>query len=401
MRLMHRIIMVFAVIAGLVCFSWTTAFALTRKTATLKPIRRVSTTRASPTPALSDVDDTTPVKTTLAPRGKSAPPAKPTKTADSKKDDGIAHFEIQEFRFGKHAKQGYERLVLQLRTSKKGIRLPSVKTSMNPASQMASVFVQNAELVGAIPESSINTYFRGRSRLLTALTIDNSSTSSLTIRVDLKDKGTTVDSLWLDNPARLVIDVFGNVSARASGVALADQKSSGKSTAKQSKHSVRTSDYICFPYTAQVTAALSTEQVGRSAPRYQIELEAPTLQDVETKPDDAVFCYPKASQITAKVEMRKGTPEIVVPPPPPSVSPTTASTPVETPVPKAETDSKQAVPPGAPPLLEQPTAAATPENPLPPNREVTTTEPKEAVKPQVITEPKSDAKPVVPAHDDF
>lgn len=158
--------------------------------------------------------------------------------------DASPALEVSRYRFQKYAGQGFERLVLEFKEAKSGTKIPRIKTES--ASKEATVHVQNAMLVGVIPESAILASYLSKSKILGPVSIDTYTPTSFKVHASLKNSEGQVDAFWLHNPSRLVIDAFRSQSARAKGPALT------KILAKKTK---LRPDYFCFPAGSKIEAS--------------------------------------------------------------------------------------------------------------------------------------------------
>lgn len=301
--------------------------------------------------------------------------------ADTNADATTERAEIKRFRFQRHAKHNFERLVIEFGGQSKSTA-PNVKVSPNPAEKSVSVNVSNLTLVGAIPEAAMNESFVPQSKYLGAIHINTDSGSSVTIKVGLKDASLKGDAFWLQSPSRLVIDAFPGNSPRVSGPAVlashpvaapigptltketkgatppasvkaaidgnakapleaaADTKPS-KRLLSANKKVLR--DYICFPVNAQVMTSISYESANGDSEKIAMRLETdgtPATPPSVTS-SDGIACYPRSSQVKALISFKSANPQ-----PEPStesqssnstenapVSPSASNEPVNVPVP--------------------------------------------------------------------
>lgn len=263
--------------------------------------------------------------------------------ADAKPEASPEKAEIKRFRFQRHTKHNFERLVMEFGSQSKGAA-PTVKVTPVPAEKNVTLNVSNLTLVGAIPEAAMNDSFAPQSKYLGPLHINTDSGSSVTIKVSLKDASLKADAFWLENPSRLVVDAFPAGSPRASGPAVLASapaaklgpqpvKESSEPTVKEamegdakapllaaadmkparrvaaSKKALR--DYLCFPVNSQVMTSITYENSGGDSDKIAMRLETdgtPATPPSVTS-SDGIACYPKSTQVKAVITFKSAQPQ--------------------------------------------------------------------------------------------
>jgi len=243
--------------------------------------------------------------------------------------------EIKRFRFQRHAKQDFERLVMEFGGNGKGA-VPTVKVTPQAGEKNAQISVDGFTLVGAIPEAAMNESFGGRSKYLGALALNTDKADSLFIKTNLKDAKVQIDAFWLESPSRLVVDAFPASSPRAAGPAVLEDRGTASSatvkpaaptehaanhaTAAEHKAEVagpampathaskkkghhNKSQFVCYATNSQVVASVSyedpTTKTGMS-----IETDGTTVTSPNSTNQDRVACFPKNSFLKAKITVQ-------------------------------------------------------------------------------------------------
>ncbi len=207
-------------------------------------------------------------------------------------EEGGPRLEIRQYRFSRHA-GGYDRLVLEFeRKDSDSSSRPSVGAQKSSTPREWSVQVDNAVLLGAIPESLINDSYTKKSRYLGPISVnmDNPSTG-FSVRATIKSAGTRIQAMWLENPARLVIDAYG----------------AGKSLAHRETSSVKShqrpglADLLCFPAVSKVGLTVIFQTQSHSEEELQnIRVNTDGTTPLEGTPsNDAIVCYAKSSRVVA------------------------------------------------------------------------------------------------------
>lgn len=216
-------------------------------------------------------------------------------------DAATAQLEINQHRFSRHA-GGYDRLVLEFTRKDSNPVAPQIHADQN-ATGGWNISVENATLLGAIPESMINDSFKNKSRFLGEVSVNADSPRGFTVTANLKSgRGKHIESFWLDAPARLVIDSYGSVGhvaekRESASVAVAPGQ---KPVIEREAKFPGFAHLICFPATSRVglTVVFQPEATeGDQMQNYRINTDG---IGGSTQPSaDAINCYPKKSQIKA------------------------------------------------------------------------------------------------------
>lgn len=192
-------------------------------------------------------------------------------------------YEISKYRFSKKSGKSGERLVIEFSTKNKGSK-PQVKTQFNSSNKSVAIHIDNASLMGAIPEAMINDTYLPKSNYLGNLNINTDDKESFHLKVALKNSVKDVDAFWLDSPARLVLDISTGTHSTAKhsegssrGIASHEEKKSGKS-----------GKVLCFHADSQVTPAIMFDKkLG--------------IQGQQNGPVDGIVCYPTAALVDVNV----------------------------------------------------------------------------------------------------
>ena len=97
-----------------------------------------------------------------------------------------ANLELIQFRFHKYHTQRFERLVLQFKSRDKKIGYLPMTTSLSQGKEV-QIQIKNVNLIGEIPEDSINESYVSKSRFLGPLSIDLDQTDSLVVKLFLQE----------------------------------------------------------------------------------------------------------------------------------------------------------------------------------------------------------------------
>lgn len=212
-----------------------------------------------------------------------------------------ANFEIKSYRFHSHIRENYDRLVLEM-AKINGTETPLVKVTNESASE-ALIEIQNAKLVGAIPESSINNSFMATSRYLGPITFNNDSpANSFSIKLWLKKTDSDVDAFWQDAAGKLVVDVYPKNSLRAKGL---NQLHDNRNTASVSAPKIKCNNeelpkYLCFPASARVGLKVKFDVSPYLKTKIQaIPVQLGTIATSSSfSSQDAIVCYPSIARVT-------------------------------------------------------------------------------------------------------
>ncbi len=202
--------------------------------------------------------------------------------------------EIRQYRFSRHG-AGYDRLVLEF--DRKDHSSAEPKVWADNQGSAATVHVENVTLLGAIPESLINDSFSRKSRFLGPISVNMDAANGFSVRTAMKGGASSVKVLWLNNPARLVIDAHGS------------QDVAHRETLSISRHSRRPTlaDLMCFPATSKVgltVAFLPQSNQSEELQNVRVNTDGVTPQE-GAPPADAIVCYPKKTQIIAALSFEE------------------------------------------------------------------------------------------------
>ena len=229
--------------------------------------------------------------------------------------EGDAQLQIKKFRFNHHSGLQFERLVLEF--AKKGNTRVSPHIRLTPLSsgKETLIQIQKATWVGAIPESSINDSFARKSSYLGPISLNTDAATGFNIRTFTKDSHAVVDSFWLDNPARLIIDVFPRHSPRAQGPnavgrrGLAHEgkyveRSESKQGNKWAAHDQTKRDLvICFPSNSQVKANIGFQRSTQERLNLGVSMSIDNTLSLASMPSaDGIVCYPKGAQVVPTIQ---------------------------------------------------------------------------------------------------
>lgn len=241
-----------------------------------------------------------------------------TSTAIFAASAGETELQIQKFRFNRHVKLGFERLVIEFASKSAGKSNPVIRLVPDSAGKETTVHVSQATLVGAIPESAINDSYVKKSQYFGPVSISSDSSNGFEIRTFIKQSHSIVDAFWLEKPSRLIVDVFPKTSDRAQGPNMVvkrstasignmgERKRSGNENKSEEKDSTapawtqmdRPTDesVLCFPANTQVRANIGFEKgVGPTSAANNVDS---TYSAASSNTQDLIVCYPKGAQVT-------------------------------------------------------------------------------------------------------
>lgn len=205
-------------------------------------------------------------------------------------EEGGPRLEIRQYRFSRH-NSGFDRLVLEFERKDANTSIqPKVSAQKSGTPREWSVQVDNALLLGAIPESLINDSYTKKSRYLGAISVNmDAPGTGFAVRAAMKGAGTRVQAMWLENPSRLVIDAYG-------GSNVAHRETS--STKSQSRPGL--ADLLCFPAVSKVGLTVIFQTQTRADEELQnIRVNTDGVNPVGEPGRDAIVCYPKTSRVVA------------------------------------------------------------------------------------------------------
>ena len=195
--------------------------------------------------------------------------------------------------------------------------VPNIRLIPDKLGKETTVQVSKATLVGAIPESSMNDSYAKKSHYFGPVSINTDTTAGFEIRTFIKQSHSIVDAFWLQNPSRLIVDVFPKDSERALGANIktsrttASFESSEPTASKVNSTGAKTnrSDWmklekpeddlvLCFPTNTQVKANIGfekfTPRLGAGVP---LSIDN-TFSSASSSVQESIVCYPKGAQVT-------------------------------------------------------------------------------------------------------
>ncbi len=216
--------------------------------------------------------------------------------------------EIKRFRFQRHGKQEFERLVMEFEGKGLGKGNASVKVTPQATEKNVLITVDKFTLVGAIPEAAMNESFTGRSKYLGPLAINTDTPNTISIKASLKEQQIQVDAFWLSNPSRLVVDAFPASSPRAAGPAILNSRKTAGATAKAAANTAKPVkktkklNVVCFPTESQVVASTSFDDPAAKM-GLRIETDGSFVSPPNAANQGRVACFPKETQLKVKVKI--------------------------------------------------------------------------------------------------
>jgi hypothetical protein len=219
-------------------------------------------------------------------------------------EPATGQLEINQYRFSRHA-GSYDRLVLEFNRKDATSNQPQVRVEQTGGAW--NISVDNASLLGAIPESLINDSFKKKSRYLSEVTVNADSARSFVVAAKLKPgSGNHIEAFWLNAPARLVIDSYGEqkhaVEKREAASVHVEPKPEPKVEIERQAKFPGFAHLSCFPATSRVGLTVvfqpdATE--GDQMQNYRINTDG--IGGSTQPAADAIHCYPKKSQIKAEL----------------------------------------------------------------------------------------------------
>lgn len=229
---------------------------------------------------------------------------------------------MKTFRFQAHKSFSFDRLVFEFTRPDATVRPPSVKTQSNGRS--VKIVVENTTVMSPISENAVNESFHSRGKFLGTISF-NQDERNFTVGANLRDANYIADAFWLDNPGRLVIDVFPSHSPRASGPAILEQASTksfrtqrvpASKEEKPREEKVlrfdRKDRFVCFARDAKTDGTVSYEEkYGKKFAKIEI-IDPKEFEKTDNVSN--VVCFPKNSRIRGPVAF-KPAPVIATPAP--------------------------------------------------------------------------------------
>jgi hypothetical protein len=236
-------------------------------------------------------------------------------SAAAPSDVSTTKLEVKKFRFGGRHKKHSERLVVEFIEKEVGKNKPTLKIVPNSSGKEATLYIDQATLVGAIPEALINDSYVSRSKYLGPVSINTEGGGTgFSVRTFLK-QAVTLDAYLLEHPMRLVLDVSpldaavtqeDLVSAAERNVASVPQSTnSGKKSRKATLTDENGNKIVCYPASKQVIATVdfySPANIARAS-----QLDAAKLANLETvlasgqKSVETAICFPADSQLSPNI----------------------------------------------------------------------------------------------------
>ncbi len=227
-------------------------------------------------------------------------------------NEGAGHepLEIKTYRFNRHSQLDFERLVLEFKGKSNGV--PSIRLAPSASGKETVIYVDRVSLVGAIPEASINDSYTNKSEYIGPISLNTDSGSGFAVRTFVKGNNSIVDAFWLQNPNRLIVDVFPKNSERAAGPGVllnrglaAAPHHAKMGWSKKTGHGSSSSNdsVICFPMTAQMNPTIGYRP-GDTSRGVAMNVE----DNFAFNPKDAenVICYPRKAQVAPTVTFKNG-----------------------------------------------------------------------------------------------
>lgn len=225
-------------------------------------------------------------------------------------------YQIKKFRFSRHDKQRFERLVLEFAARGDFEKGPSVRLVPNESDSEVTIRVSDAAITGSIPESAINESYANKSRLLGPISLNTDDPSEgFTVKTFFKDSGLTADAFWLESPYRLIIDVYPKGAVRSKGphVLKSTQRNLASEYVEEDSPKLvkaSKSDFyrgrdtvLCFPAGSQVSMSIGfASQPGGNA-KSKVNVDNPGA-NLPTDPT-AIVCYPVAAQLKATIHFHQ------------------------------------------------------------------------------------------------
>jgi hypothetical protein len=230
--------------------------------------------------------------------------------------------EIRKYRFFHDVKLQRERLVLEFdrrdfyHESKPRVSFEAL------SSQEILIKVDNAMLMGAVPESLINDSYAHQSRYMGPISMDDRTMNSgIAMKVRLKDFDLGYKAEWLSSPSRLVVDVFTKTGPSAKSLAAGSHNRAPKSWDIRRKNQVPgVNDFLCFPGKARVALSVvfqPSSQREEELQKFRVNTDASALGLNSPVDRESIVCYPRTAQVKAQLSFQVSDSE-------PAASPTTS-----------------------------------------------------------------------------
>ncbi len=212
--------------------------------------------------------------------------------------EGEAEFQIKKFRFNRHLKLRFERLVLEFSSKIPGKEVPNIRLVPDKLGKETTIHVSKASLFGAIPESSINEAYVKKSQYFGPVSVNTDTTAGFEIRTFMKQSNSIVDAFWLQNPSRLIVDVFPKDSDRAMGPNVVNKRAPAS---------------VATPAIAHAPASVAVEPESKKSVPESVKLEEvksltpeKNWTQMEKPEDEMILCFPVNTQVKANIGFEKG-----------------------------------------------------------------------------------------------
>lgn len=220
---------------------------------------------------------------------------------------------IRNFRFARHNALDFERLVIEFKASEAGAK-PGVK--INLGEREAQIQLRGAQLVGGIPETAINESYKGSSKYFGPLSINTDSPDgNVLLRAFTKKSNSKVDAFWLNDPPRLIVDVFPEDSERSFGREVvgnrefastsSHKKSHGSSHEEAPSVSRGNSAVVCYPANAQVKPTIGFDR------RAKVAGMVVSAADLSKSIGNDILCFTSASSVVPTISFQPNEPTSV------------------------------------------------------------------------------------------
>ncbi len=123
--------------------------------------------------------------------------------------------EMKSYRWRKHPRKNYERLVLEFaRKDKGGGPIPTPNVVPSASGKEATIVVGGVSLMGDSAENKVSDTYGSKSAFLSPLSILVDANNGFSVKLSFKKSDVVAEAMWLEAPARLVIDVFASAGDR-------------------------------------------------------------------------------------------------------------------------------------------------------------------------------------------
>lgn len=232
---------------------------------------------------------------------------------------------ISKFRFTRFDSSQFERLVIEFSGPSISEEV-EVKKNEKDNQKDITLLLKNISIVGSIPEANMNASYRDKKKWTGPLSFNTDpDQKSVSIRTMLSSADNELDAFWLNQPTRLVIDVYPKGSPRAQSreIGSPDRKvaSMGKAMPKaapaptSAPSKPKEEMVFCFPASAEINPQISFQRwMGDSSVTVKAEPQSPPSE----KGVDYIRCYPAQARVVPQVFFNKGASPLFMPPAPPN-----------------------------------------------------------------------------------